>query len=111
MYAGRKLQSVSTGATTDLLNGPDRSRGGRRIEGQGTRRMRGGLRQEDIGPCPEQRGFMDGCYSPRCIVGSTQADLGTREIPRAFSVIFLLLSCSHHSSAEKCAGLPASVGK
>lgn len=54
MYAGRKLQSVSTGATTDLLDGPDRSRGGRRIEGHGTRRMRGGgFRQEDVGVCPE----------------------------------------------------------
>lgn len=55
-------------------------------------------------------------YSPRCIVGSTKAKLGTRETPRAaaFSVIseiFLFLSYSHHFSAEKCAGLLALVGK
>lgn len=37
------------------------------------------------------------------------AKLGRREIP--FSVIFLFLSCSHHSSAEKRAGPLASVGK
>lgn len=46
MYAGRKLQPVSIGATTDLLNGPDRSRGGRRIEGHGARRMGGGTLDE-----------------------------------------------------------------
>lgn len=117
MYAGRKLQPVSIGPTTELLNGPDRSRGAEESRVTGQDRWGGGG-QEDVGIFPEQweRGFMDGaqlqhCYSPRCIVGSAQAKVGTREIPRAFSVIFLLLSCSRHFSAEKCAGLLASVGK
>lgn len=105
LYRPGQQQISRTGRTE--AEGPEEPR----VTGQDGRG--GDFRQEDIGVCPQQRarGFMDGCCSPRCIVGSRQADKGAREIPRAFSVIFLFLSCSRHSSAEKCAGLLASVGK
>lgn len=96
MYAGRKLQSASIGgATTELPNGPDRSRGAEEPKGRGTRRMRGVF--TDGGP--------GGNEAPRFCIATTapgalwEANPGTQGVPRVAAFVVAVIkteTCFFH---------------